>query len=99
MKTKIQLLLLLLALNAFCSAASISITSIETSDYYRSDSFIITFNHPMQRIESDKIPISIKPALKCYWTWIDHKNLSCNLNDYSKDENEQPIFFKFQIWS
>ncbi len=87
MKTKIPhftlFTFLFITLNVFAQKHEIKVTKIDTPNQYRNDSFIITFDQPMQRIESDKIPISIKPSLKCYWTWIDHKNLSCSLNDYT----------------
>lgn len=47
---------------------------------------VIEFNRPVVpvgRMErtAEEIPISIKPALKCEWRWLDTSSLSCNLGE------------------
>ncbi len=52
------------------------------------DHLIISFNKPIQKFDPNHIPISISPSLECFWVWIDDKNLSCQLNDYSEIDEE-----------
>jgi len=89
-KKNIQLLSLLLllllcffTLVTFAQEKSITITSIEVDSDYHTSSFTISFDEPLQRIESSKIPVKISPQVDCHWAWIDHKNLNCSLNDYT----------------
>jgi len=82
------IVLLILSCSVLAKKTEVNITDIDTYTPYTSDSIVITFDQPMQRIEADKIPIRIKPNIKCYWTWIDQKNLSCNLDDYSNSDDD-----------
>ncbi len=80
------LLLLFCSFAVFAGKNKISITHIEEPLYYYSNRFIITFSEPVQRLASDKIPIIISPKIHCNWVWIDAMNLSCNLENYSQDD-------------
>ncbi|MCK5666636.1 MAG: large extracellular alpha-helical protein, partial [Thiotrichaceae bacterium] len=44
---------------------------------------VFTFNQPvvpLGKMERDNIPVTIKPAVKCKWRWINPSNLACKIN-------------------